>query len=714
MSARKPATTGTLLVSTLGMSWPVVAEAYGFLAPDVLDLYQNHSLANRFASLRKDLGLGAPTEIWVVTTDSVETRKPQESLTRWWKLLPEPSRPALRVWKVAGLKDPDDQLECARMREVLFRVCLKAAECAPGRTVLCLAGGRKTMSADLQAAGDVFGAEALLHVLMGGSTASLPRLEPADLATPLKAEVANLITPVVVGRGHRADFLSYPRDGGEPVTSGAFDIRLPRGDGRPMAWSPPTDETDWLTHEIEARRREAAQLLGNYLGALSQKEKGDNWKTLYRLPVESIDFLQKTRIGPQHLDWLRRLPKADLHHHLGGSLDVAAQARVGSEVWKSLSKTQKTNARRAVGPLLRSATPWDYDWGRAWLNGRDRTACAAAILADLDPALLETHLFACTEPRRALKRRMPYGFDLYPRPGDLAGSTLLQDESAVEPYAQEVVAAARRHGLRLLELRGSPHKYLRGNGERFLELFRDAVQRAVALPGQPPIEVRFLVILSRARRDSPEEVVRLAIDAREKLGGFVAGIDLAGNESRGDVELLAPGFARAFEECFPVTIHAGEGEPAENIWKAAYVLHADRIGHGLTLASFPKLAPKFRFRKICVELCPTSNLEVVGFRDPEDASSRRWAKYPLRRLLDLGIPVTLCTDNPGISRTELAQEFVTASRLIGGLSLWDALGILKAGFRHAFLPPDTRDDLLREVDVELFRLLSDPGGLPPP
>lgn len=715
MNDGNPAPPRSILLSTLGTTWAVVAEAYGFLAPGVVDLYRYHKLGTRLNDLRHRLGMAPPSELWVVTTESADTRDPLKRLAEWWSGLRPNARPALRIWQVESLADADDQEECARMREAIFRVCLRASEEAPGRLTLCLAGGRKTMSADLQSAGSFFGASTLLHVIAPTPLPDHLRvLRPGDLLAPLPAEVVKDVTPVVVGRGGRADYLAYPRDGGRPVVASEFPVPLPSPEAVPLTWGLPEEGASWLTHEIDARRREASQLLGNYLGALSRDEKLENWRTLYRLPVESIGFLQKTMVGPQHLEWLRKLPKADLHHHLGGTLDVPAQVRVGRAVWAGLTEGRRSNALKVVEPLLgaRWDEPWGFDWGRGWADDA-RSDNAAALLANMDPKLLERNLFACTEPRRALKSRDPHTFGYYPRPGDLMGSTLLQEESAIGPYAREAVAAARRQGIRLLELRGSPHKYLRGDGMRFLSLFARAVREEVDRDQDSPIEVRFIVILNRSRErmDVPEQVVELALKAREKLGGFVAGIDLAGDEKRGAAEELAPGFARAFEECFPVTIHAGEGESAANIWKAAYVLHADRVGHGLTLAERPELAPKFRFRRICLELCPTSNLEVVGYEDPDDPSSRSRGKYPLRDLLDLGIPVTLCTDNPGISQTELAAEFVTASRLVGGLTLWEALGILKAGFLHAFLPPDVRDELVRNLDVELFRRLS--AGLPP-
>lgn len=110
---------------------------------------------------------------------------------------------------------------------------------------------------------------------------------------------------------------------------------------------------------------------------------------------------------------------------------------------------------------------------------------------------------------------------------------------------------------------------------------------------------------------------------------------------------------------------------------------------------------------IALELCPTSNREVVGFRDPDCPASLDCPPYPLRSFIDAGLPVTLCTDNPGISRTTLADEFVVASRMSGaGLSLWEALAIVRQGLVHAFVPAAERQLLLRSAERRLFEALS--------
>ena len=75
-------------------------------------------------------------------------------------------------------------------------------------------------------------------------------------------------------------------------------------------------------------------------------------------------------------------------------------------------------------------------------------------------------------------------------------------------------------------------------------------------------------------------------------------------------------------------------------------------------------------------------------------------------LVDKGIPLTLCTDNPGISRTTLSGEYLAAARMAeGGLTQWESLSLIRQGFLHAFLPAAEREKLLKTADKKIFKIL---------
>ena len=145
--------------------------------------------------------------------------------------------------------------------------------------------------------------------------------------------------------------------------------------------------------------------------------------------------------------------------------------------------------------------------------------------------------------------------------------------------------------------------------------------------------------------------------------------------------------------------------PCESIWQAVYHLNAERIGHGLTLRDRPDLMNKFLERGIGIEMCPSSNAQIVGFQDnylPDTGLQ----EYPLKKYLDAELLVSVNTDDPGISRTSATNELHKAARLTkGGLSKWEILQLLCNAFRTAFYPYKQKKALIRRVEERLGKLI---------
>lgn len=691
-----------ILLCTLGASWAVIPEAYAFLAPRQLPLYQHHPQQAAIAKLCEDYQLQAPDEIWVCTTQGEQTQKSLEQLQQWIKHCPQ--APVLRIWQAEQTDQLASQEECGKIRELIVRACLKAHQHSNGgQVVLSLAGGRKTMSADMQWAGSLFGCQALLHVISADKLPDQLRSPQPELLTQaLPAELAGLIMPLIAGQTTRSDLLDITVDAAGPIQSPNYPLMLPEPNQVEIFSASET----LLTLELNKREKASSRLFGNFLLEISRNECHENWRSLYRLPPRRIDQLRNTMLTGKDRDWLISLPKADLHRHLGGCLNLDAQRRVAQAIWQSLSPDERDQALQYSQPLL-DKSDWPWQWPEQLNIKGTRSHNSAALLLHASDAQLQQNLWQATEPRIALKTGHHAGFSAYERPGELTGSALLSHPASIRPYAQAIVQQALDEGLAYVELRGSPQKY--GDGLAFLEKFHHALRDTLTSlsTGSPP-QFRFIIIADRrANQADLKETICLAVEAKKLLPGFVVGLDMAGDEQQTKPEEIAHLFTPAFEYCLPITIHAGEGEQAESIWQAAYHLHADRIGHGLTLNGNANLAQRFRDRNICLELCPTSNREVVGFYDPRFPDSRKYPRYPLLELWKKGLPLTICTDNPGISSTTLADEYLTAAAMTGNqLSQWDVLAMIKQGFVHSFLSGSSKEALLKQVDAELYQLIS--------
>lgn len=194
----------------------------------------------------------------------------------------------------------------------------------------------------------------------------------------------------------------------------------------------------------------------------------------------------------------------------------------------------------------------------------------------------------------------------------------------------------------------------------------------------------------------------------------VVGFDMSGDESA-RIEEVEKLIQPLFDLCSPITIHAGEAHTAQNIWDAVYKLGAQRIGHGLRLRENDVLLAHCVSRGICMELCPISNSFTNLFDElPERPKSRDQAGsrqiYPIHYFLHAGLDVCVNTDNRSLhppGQGTLTDDYLQAARMVGGLTRWEILKIIKAGFKNAFLPKEQVGALLRHVDYEIYQLIAD-------
>ena len=139
-----------------------------------------------------------------------------------------------------------------------------------------------------------------------------------------------------------------------------------------------------------------------------------------------------------------------------------------------------------------------------------------------------------------------------------------------------------------------------------------------------------------------------------------------------------------------ITLHAGELVlglvPAEeltyHIREAVITGHAERIGHGVDVRHedhWPELMRTMAARHVMVESPLTSNaqiLEVTGHRHP----------FPYYRAL--GVPVGLATDDEGVLRIDLTNEYQRAVTTYN-LTYRDLKTLARTTLDHAFLPGES-------------------------
>jgi adenosine deaminase len=149
----------------------------------------------------------------------------------------------------------------------------------------------------------------------------------------------------------------------------------------------------------------------------------------------------------------------------------------------------------------------------------------------------------------------------------------------------------------------------------------------------------------------------------------------------------------------PVALHAGElwlgyvppPDITFHIRQAVGIAHARRIGHGVDLAfehDMDGLLAEMRARPVVVEINLSSNDIILGVRGKD---------HPLPTYLGAGVPVVLSTDDAGVSRINLTNEYFRAARDYD-LSYRMLKAIARNALLHSFLDEKQKRDELARFD----------------
>jgi adenosine deaminase len=149
-------------------------------------------------------------------------------------------------------------------------------------------------------------------------------------------------------------------------------------------------------------------------------------------------------------------------------------------------------------------------------------------------------------------------------------------------------------------------------------------------------------------------------------------------------------YAKKLYPAVHITLHAGELAPGLvppeglqfHIREAVDLGHAERIGHGVDVMFEKdplKLLAEMRARQVAVEINLTSNDVILGIKGDEHP-------FPVYR--KYGVPVALSTDDEGVSRSLLTEEYKRAV-LTYGLSYSDLKELVRNSIEYSFAPGES-------------------------
>lgn len=338
-------------------------------------------------------------------------------------------------------------------------------------------------------------------------------------------------------------------------------------------------------------------------------------------------------------EFIRNLPKAELHLHLEGSVDPRTLAELSEKhntpfPWES----------NRYKPLADSHRPLTEDEAAALYRYTDFTGFLMAFKA-------------VTE-----RLRDPEDFELITY-------RLIEKLAAQKVLHAEVFVSVG---------------VIFWRGQQFHELF-EGMERG-RIRGEKDFGTTLYWIFDAVRHFGPAEGEKVLAQAMLFKDRNVIGIGIGGDERQAGPEPFADVYAKAARHGLHLSVHAGETVGPQSIWGALDALKAERIGHALHAWPDKVLMERLVREQIPLELCISSNVRTACCHDVK--------AHPIRRYFEAGALVTLNTDDPEMFQTTLNHEYQLAKDYFEFTD--DELRQVAANsFRASWLPEERKQELLK-------------------
>lgn len=394
--------------------------------------------------------------------------------------------------------------------------------------------------------------------------------------------------------------------------------------------------------------------------------------------------------SPVTEEFLRAIPKTDLHVHLDGSIRLETLIELAEK--EGLGFDRQT---------LEKAFKDKYENLEEYLGGFQYTVAVMQNAENVERIAYEFAVDNYSEGVRYFEVRFA---------PQLHASIAPEDNFSVEQVIRAVDKGLHRameeFNAALLEREGTcdfkeaPYEY--GIIVSAMRLFTSDMGRYY----NSLCAIHSHFTHERIASLASEILVRVAQDCRKNGVSRIVALDIAGAERGFKNSTHSAAFDLAQGYFLKKTVHAGEGFGPESIYQAVRDLHADRIGHGFHLfssdmvygdthsddpAAFINALTKYICdRRICIEVCLTSNLGTMPDLAIED--------HALKHMLNHGVSVTLNTDNRLVSKTNTVKELNLAIEAFH-LNPSQLREIVINGFKRSFFhgPYTQRRDYVRRA-----------------
>mmetsp|Transcript_10662 Transcript_10662/g.25751 ORF Transcript_10662/g.25751 Transcript_10662/m.25751 type:complete len:452 (+) Transcript_10662:99-1454(+) len=380
-------------------------------------------------------------------------------------------------------------------------------------------------------------------------------------------------------------------------------------------------------------------------------------------------------------DFVRSIPKVELHVHLDGAFDP-------EKLWKHMQENPDIMARFPVEKKL----PWT-DPSEAPLPLREMVE---ACRTELD----YRHLCTCRRRYQALRNTSAKTGGISP-PGTLEDMLtcfefffplVYNNFGLLESLAYDLVVRQYEQNIVYTEMRYSPHLLAKDPQEAF-----NAVTRGLRRGCRDyDVTVNQILCAINFAPDWSNEVVDMAAANKESYPCAVVAVDIAAGEDHFSRD--SPFWKGHYDMCqkakkigLNITVHAGETpDSQENVRKAIEEYGATRIGHAYKTIHHPELIKMLKEKNIHVEVCPTSSVETGGWK------KTHWTEHPACVFRNHGLSISLNSDDPAVLNTSLTWQFRVAMKKMQ----WDksdVTSVIQDSIDAAFLSRGEKERLRKRL-----------------
>lgn len=263
---------------------------------------------------------------------------------------------------------------------------------------------------------------------------------------------------------------------------------------------------------------------------------------------------------------------------------------------------------------------------------------------------------------------------------------VLQDKESLIRITKELIDDIASQGLRYAEIRFAPQLHTHKSLSQADAIEAVLEGKRLGELNNPTIKIGIITCMMCIGNEKVNwnENMETIESCYKYLGKGVVALDLAGAEGIVPLSNFSPLFSKAKQLNIPIICHAGDSQGPDTV-KDALDFGVSRIGHGHHIFLDKELCKRAVDNHVALEICPTSNIQCK--------TEPSFEKHPAKELFDMGIPVTINTDNMVMARTTIDGEYEHCINEMG-FTYNDLIKMNIYSFEKSFAPADYKKEMI--------------------